>query len=242
MKTTHIRQKLIDLGRPVESFVLGDFDALGEFTAKKSRDRSSSLYRSTGCFYRPNYERGLLINALIKHYHVRSYLEVGFGRGYSAYSAAMALEEMGGSGRVTSIDVKFDRTHLNNLQTALPSQWSERIDLIEGKSVDVVPRLADFDMIYIDGDHTYNGIKADWEVCRDKWKSVVLFDDYHLPTKVMKDIECSRLIDEINDDTKELIVMDRRIFLDDRGYTDDQIDYGQVVMTRGGVNNEHVSV
>ena len=45
-------------------------------------------------------------------------------------------------------------------------------------------------------------------------------------------IKITKVIDEINDDSKELIIGDRRIFIDDRGYTDDQIDYGQVLLTK----------
>ena len=44
MKVTHITQKLAQLESPVESLVLGDFDAIGEFTAKKNRDINSELY------------------------------------------------------------------------------------------------------------------------------------------------------------------------------------------------------
>ena len=50
--------------------------------------------------------------------------------------------------------------------------------------------------------------------------------------KVQKDIECSNLIDQIEDESKELIIMDRRIFFDDRRIKDDDIDYGQVLVTK----------
>ena len=66
-----------------------------------------------------------------------------------------------------------------------------------------------------------------------KFNKILVFDDYHLPTKIEKDIECSKLIDAIEDFEKELIIMDRRIFADDRGWSDKQIDYGQVLIKRG---------
>jgi len=34
IKTTDIKTKLLELGNPVEELCLGDFDAIGEFTAK----------------------------------------------------------------------------------------------------------------------------------------------------------------------------------------------------------------
>ena len=91
-----------------------------------------------------------------------------------------------------------------------------------------------FDFIYIDGDHKYEAVKNDWEFAKDHFEKIVLFDDYHMPTKKQNDIECSLLIDQISDKdyNKELIIMDRRIFFDDRRIQDDQIDYGQVLVTK----------
>ena len=63
----------------------------------------------------------------------------------------------------------------------------------------------------------------------------MLFDDYHLPTKEDKGIQCSKLINEIDDPSKELIKLDRRMFFDDRQFSDDQVDYGQVLLTKQGV-------
>ena len=63
---------------------------------------------------------------------------------------------------------------------------------------------------------------------------MVLFDDYHLPTKQQKDIEVSRVVNAIEEYEKELIIMDRRIFVDDRGLSDEDIDYGQVLVSLKG--------
>lgn len=232
MKKTHIKDKLDFLGWPIESFSLGDFDIIGEYTAKKTRNPDSDLYKKVGCFYRPNYERGLLIYSLIRKYSIKSYLEIGFGRGYSSLCAAKAMDEEGIDGKITSIDVKFDQKHVEFIGKLFPNEWLKKIELIQGRSEEVLPRLNDFDMIYIDGDHTYEGVKKDWDLCKDRWNKVMLFDDYHLPTKKQEDIECARVIDEIDHSSKELIIMDRRIFLDDRRLSDDEIDYGQVVITK----------
>jgi len=53
-----------------------------------------------------------------------------------------------------------------------------------------------------------------------------------MPEIVQKDISCANLIDSIEDKSKELIIMDRRIFFDDRRIPDDEIKYGQVLLTR----------
>jgi len=72
MHIKHIKDKLAELDFPIENLLLGDFDAIGEFTAKKHREPSNELYKKAGCFYRPNYERGMLIYSLIRKYKVQS--------------------------------------------------------------------------------------------------------------------------------------------------------------------------
>jgi len=232
MKIIHIKDKLSQLDFPVENLSLGDFDAIGEFTAKKTRSQDSELYRKVGCFYRPNYERGLLIYSLIRKYKIKSYLEIGFGRGYSAFCAAMAMDQAGIDGSITSIDPNFDKNHLENLSKIFPKVWFDKMKFVQARSEEALQSLGNFDMIYIDGDHTYEAVKKDWSLCQNKWNKVVLFDDYHMPTKNQKDIECAKVIDEIQDDSKELIIMDRRIFFDDRRLSDEEIDYGQVLFTK----------
>ena len=76
MRKLDIREKLEELGTPVSSLSLGDFDAIGEYTAKKTRGHNSDLYKSVGCFFRPNYERGLLIYTLIRKFKLTSFLEI----------------------------------------------------------------------------------------------------------------------------------------------------------------------
>ena len=89
-----------------------------------------------------------------------------------------------------------------------------------------------FDFIYVDGDHRYEAVKRDWLLCEKRYNKILLFDDY-IPAEASnseEDIECSKVIDDIEDDSKELIIMDRRIFFDDRRIPDDQINYGQVLL------------
>ena len=149
--------------------------------------------------------------------------------------AALALSENGG-GSIVTIDPALDENFLNDLTERFPKEWFDMIKFIKGKSqeylADEKQRNEKYDLIYIDGDHTYEATKRDWELCKENYNKFLIFDDYHLPGKVQKDIECSNLIDQIEDESKELIIMDRRIFLDDRGYSDDEIDYGQVLLTR----------
>lgn len=234
MRKLDIREKLNELGTPASTLCLGDFDAIGEYTAKKTRVNNSDLYKSVGCFFRPNYERGLLIYSLIKKFKLTSFLEIGFGRGYSTFCAAKAFSDSGVRGRIVTVDPNFDQALLGRLKSIFPSQWFSMIEFKSGHSSAIVPSIeGNFDMVYIDGDHTYEGVKVDWDLCKDRYNAFLLFDDYHLPTKDSgPGIQCAKLIDEIDDKTKELIIMDRRIFFDDRRIPDEEIDYGQVLLSK----------
>ena len=239
IKKIHIVEKLKSIGVNLEDVVLGNFDQIGEVTARKKRDPRSDLYKSKGAFFRPNYERGILIYHLIKEFNLKSFLEIGFGRGYVTSCAAPAMNEMGQGGKVTTVDPALSEEGVNSLAAAFPKDFFSNVNFIQGMSQEYVPTLEEkFDMIYIDGDHRYAAVKSDWENCKDKYNKFLLFDDYHLPGKEQKDIECSSLIDQIEDESKELIIMDRRIFLDDRGYSDEEVNYGQVLLTAPGVTRD----
>ena len=146
--------------------------------------------------------------------------------------AARAIHENGG-GKVVSIDPYFDENHIKKLLTIYPKEWFKLIDLKSGLSKDVLPEIKEkFDFIYIDGDHMYDAVKFDWENTKDKFNKFLLFDDYHM-TKQQSNIQCADVIDQIEGYNKELIIMDRRIFFDDRRVPDEEIDYGQVLVTHG---------
>lgn len=233
MKITHIVKKLEEIGITLNDLNLGEFDYIGEFSARKTREPNSKNFKEIGWSFRPNYERGLLISSLIKQSRASSYLEIGFGRGYSALCAAKAMYDAGTDGKITIIDPNFDEQHLNNLAKVFPKQWFSMMNFIQSTSENALQQIDEkFDFIYIDGDHTYDAVKKDWEHCKSKFNQFLLFDDYHMPSKEkQKDIECARAIDEIDDFEKELIIMDRRIFTDDRKIKDEDMDYGQVLIT-----------
>lgn len=240
MKRIHIKQKLEQIGVDLDAVTMGDFDFIGEFTAKRQRTPGDPNYKNYGAFYRANYERGILIYYLIRQFNLSSVLEIGFGRGYATFCAARAFHDAGTPGKVTSIDPRVDEGHTNALRQVFPDDWFKYVQLCVGTSQTVMPKLeGTFDLIYIDGDHSYAGTKYDWEACRNRYEKFLLFDDYHLPSKEDKGtIQCSQLIDEVDDPSKELIVMDRRLFFDDRRFTDEQIDYGQVLLTKPGVGRD----
>ena len=233
MKKILIKDKFEEINFNISSIALGDFDFIGEFTAKKNRDRNHPLFKTAGCFFRPNYERGLLIYSLITKFRLTSLLEIGFGRGYSTFCAAKAFHDAGINGKIVTIDPNLDKQFLDALSQIFPKEWFEMIEFHKGTSQGLLPTMTDkYDLVYIDGDHTYDAVKSDWELTKDRYNQFLLFDDYHLPSKSDEGIECAKLIDSIEDDSKELIIMDRRIFFDDRRLPDSKIDYGQVLLSK----------
>jgi len=234
MRTLNVKTKLEEMGVALDSIVMGDFDTLGEFTAKRTRDPNDPNYKKYGAVYRSNYERGILIYYLIRQYNLTSMLEIGFGRGYSALCAAKAFYDAGLPGKVTTVEPNVDDKFLNALGQVLPTELFKYVQFARGTSQQVLPTLSGpYDLIYIDGDHSYEGTKHDWLQTKDKWTKFCLFDDYHLPSKSDPGIKCSQAIDEIDDPSKELIIMDRIMFADDKHQGVDR-DYGQVLLTKPG--------
>lgn len=234
MKVLSIQDKLQEIEFAVEDICLGDFDRIGEHTARKARSPSDPLFKSAGCFFRPNYERGILIYHLIKRFEMKSFLEIGFGRGYASLCAAKAMCDMGwDDGRVYSVDPNIDEQHLKLLSQAYPKEWLGKINLMQGTIDEAFSTVKEeIDLIYIDGDHRYEAVKHDWDVVKDKFRCFALFDDYDEDGPPQ--IEVKRLVDELDVD-KELIISDRMLFNDDRNLKRRQ--YGQVLIKNPSFND-----
>lgn len=243
-KNVLITEKLAEIGCPLEALSLGEFDYIAEIAAKKMREPNSELWRTVGAFFKPNLERGLLIYSLITKYKLDSYLEVGFGRGYSALCAAKAFADLGNDGQVMVIEPNLDDKHMALLAQAFPAEWTSRIQVARGLSSDVLPRMQDkYDLIYVDGDHTAPVVRGDWEGVKDLWTSFCLFDDWHMDTGTDPAIQVHEALADCDlpDDVKaELVIMDRRVFFDDRRWPDEKIRYGQLLLTRSGAAEEKV--
>jgi predicted O-methyltransferase YrrM len=233
MKIIDIKDKLTEIGIDLnKDIALGDFDQIGELTAKKSRSPDSELYKSAGCFFRPNYERGILIYSLITKFGLTSFLEIGFGRGYSTFCAAKAFSDMGIQGKIITVDPNFDKEFLQSMSRIFPNNWWSMIQFQQALSKNYLSNLKDesFDLVVLDGDHSEAGVRLDWHLTKDRFNKFLIFDDYHLPPKNDPGIQVTPVVDSIKEYTKEAIIMDRRIFTDDRNL--ENILDAQVLITK----------
>lgn len=115
-------------------------------------------------------------------------LEIGSYIGASACCFGAALKDTG-SGKVICIDTwNNDAMTEGNRDTWQKFQcntasYKEQIVPVRGFSIDVVAEVAacvkSLDLLFIDGDHSYEGVKADWEAYKHflRPSSIVVFHD-----------------------------------------------------------------
>ena len=116
-------------------------------------------------------------------------LEIGSYIGASACCFGAACKQSG-KGRVFCIDTWNNDamseggrdTYQEFLENTSP--YSDYIVPIRGFSTEVAAHVKSavqwVDLLFIDGDHSYSGVKADWETYRDRLRqgSIVVFHDY----------------------------------------------------------------
>jgi predicted O-methyltransferase YrrM len=115
-------------------------------------------------------------------------VEIGSARGKSACFVGRALKE-NGSGRLFAIDphTRTDWNDQNSVDTLeimraniRTLKLERQVEIIRDTSVNAAARwMLPIDMIFIDGDHSYEGVKRDWELFCPfvKQFGVVVFHD-----------------------------------------------------------------
>ncbi len=96
-------------------------------------------------------------------------LEVGRCHGGST---VLLLEAAGPDRKVTSIDIK--PSHFASCQAIfddMERSQPERIDLVVGNSRETLPGR-EYGFLYIDGDHSYEGVKLDTKACWNQLKNM----------------------------------------------------------------------
>lgn len=168
----------------------------------KLGDATGLRQDGSGRYYRANYERGILLYALVARYRPRTVLEFGTGRGYGCLCMAWSMEHNDIAGRVYTIDMV---AHNETMDWAIdwgdgagpnvaklsrkdvwdriaPRKWLDHIVELKGFSGQVMERYQGprVDMAFIDAGHGYEAVRHDFlsvlDVASDRLG--VLFDDY----------------------------------------------------------------
>jgi len=132
----------------------------------------TAIRKYKGISYRRNYERGLLILAVIETFGLTKFLEFGTGRGFSVGCALLSTQNMS----IYTIDntsVDEARFLLKNMNFDL-----ENVVFIKENSRNLKLNQS-FDFVFIDGGHDYKSVKNDYEIAeRVCKKGIILFDDF----------------------------------------------------------------
>jgi predicted O-methyltransferase YrrM len=172
-----------------------ELEQIAKLTAlRRSRD---------GEYFISNSWRGPMLYSLVRRLKPRLILELGTGRGYGAFSMAKALVDGDINGRLitvdrTPVDRRIEWPHVNSVdenvitnsslgdfwKKELPDDLNQRIEFRQGDTASVHQLLNDHqgevDLVFIDSDHTYNGVKLDFLSAHSitTENAVFVFDDY----------------------------------------------------------------
>lgn len=166
-----------------------------------------------------------ILYGLCRSMKPRICVEIGSARGKSACFVGMALKENGG-GKLYAID-PHAKTNWNDsesvdtlevIQSNLKSLGLEQIvTLVRKASVEALKGWTEpIDLIFIDGDHSYEGIKADWEGFKPFMTpfSLVVFHDtlWDLkpdPKWYRADMGVPRFVEELRREGYQVLTIDR---------------------------------
>jgi len=158
----------------------------------------------------------VVLNVLIKYYNINNYLEIGSHNGASmSYVVRQKTTTMNcygidlfenTFGHYKKDEISLERTYSNIQKNNLSKS---NINLIQGDSskdstIDKLKNLLSnktIDLLFIDGDHSYNMVKSDFETY-SKFLSnnaIIVFDDYNKKWK-----EVIKFVNTIGEDFERI--------------------------------------
>lgn len=152
--------------------------------------------------------------SLIKDEGVKSYLEIGTARGDTFHEI---VSQMPKGSKAVAVDYPENGWGLSGSQYQLRDASKDlkykgySVGVVFGNSryqgvIDNVERRGPYDLILIDGDHTYEGVKADWENYGHMGKIVAFHDiaNHGRPNKRGEVIEVARFWNEFKGDFRHV--------------------------------------
>lgn len=189
--------------------------------------KSTPIFAEKGKEFRINFERGMLLYALITKYQPKTILEIGTAEGYATLCMAWAMTNNNIDGQIFTIDpvshteprkriIDLKNTGTSKMEMlsrselwekVAPKKWLEKIEVLEGFSGDVIrnKQFPKIDLVFIDGNHNYDAVKSDFYYCIElvSDRFGILFDDY-IPNEK---INVKKLIDdEISKKLKTVLI------------------------------------
>jgi spermidine synthase len=121
------------------------------------------------------FDKQLLLYQISKN--VNSVLEIGTYMGHSLLIMLLANPDI----KITCIDI--DKRYTKPSVELLVKKLNADITYIEGDSLNIIPTIKEtFDLFHIDGTHTLDCVKREFELCKKISKPEimkVIFDDYN---------------------------------------------------------------
>jgi hypothetical protein len=122
----------------------------------------------------PNDMTCRMVYVILKMTRSKNILEIGFNYGHSAYVFLNTDTSL----KYHSIDIcQYDHTAVN--ANKLIDMYPDRFEFTHMSSHDIDPsKVSHYDMIFIDGDHSIDGMSRDLNLCQQSRPKYILFDDY----------------------------------------------------------------